>query len=164
MSTTTHTITFSQCGHTSRDKVTWHGGAAQRDSKIAWVGDNLSCPECRQSQRDQRDADRLAATETSDLTGSPKQIAWATDIRAKQAAKWEADATTLTRWNPAVAALVTDVAQRLLATTDATWWIDNRGGSLLSTITIAVRNTGARTDTEVSNLDADQLTATIKGA
>lgn len=112
MSTTSETITYTTCGHTERVQVTWHGNAAQRESKIAWTRENLTCTDCT-------DAARTAKGEASTLVGSTRQRAWAEDIRAAAARQWAGLADRATAED-------IEHAERILAITDAKWWIDNR--------------------------------------
>lgn len=112
MSTTTETITYTACGHTERTQITWYGNARQRDAKIAWTRDNLTCTDCAE-------AARIARGEASTMSGGPKQCAWAEDIRAAAAARWA-------ELKHRASAQDIEHAERILAITDAKWWIDNR--------------------------------------
>ncbi len=129
MSTTTHTITYATCGHTERTKITWTGGATQRDSKVAWTAANLTCAECRESATIERGRQ---VAETGTLEGSPKQCAWASDIRDTMLAEWpELRAAIDERAGTderAAAMLVR--GDEIAAITSARWWIDNRGTSI----------------------------------
>jgi hypothetical protein len=93
-----------------------------------WVAENITiCPECYGKQKRAEERARLdAATETanhaieengvelSELTGTEKQISWATDIRAR-GVKMFVDAGAKERaW------------EVLNAKTDAKWWIENQ--------------------------------------
>lgn len=67
-----------KCGH--ERNVYLFGKTSERESKIEWMKEQL-CPECW--KREQVEA---AAKKTADLpalTGSEKQVQWATQIRAK---------------------------------------------------------------------------------
>lgn len=139
MAQTTETITFT-CGHTARVQVR-HGNASERDRKIAWMGETLTCPECRETEAAARRAEIAAA---STFTGSVKQVAWAEDIAAEQRAEWAKDLANLnTRLaeireaHPEAAdaeaaklAAVIEAADKILARTSAREWIDTRGTSI----------------------------------
>ncbi len=61
--------------------------------------------------------------EGADMTGAPKQVAWATDIRAKLVAEL-AIFLTQTRTIDAVNAALANLATALSAKTDAKVWIE----------------------------------------
>ena len=70
-----YTINYT-CGHTER--VQLYGKHADRDRIIA-AKERRACPECEAKQaQEQAASDGLPA-----LTGSDKQISWASDIRAR---------------------------------------------------------------------------------
>lgn len=67
------TITYT-CGH--EDEIQLYGPGRERERKQAAM-EAHECPECRARHATERDeAEGYAA-----LTGSPKQVAWASDIR-----------------------------------------------------------------------------------
>ncbi len=67
------TITY-QCGHQEEKQM--YGPYAERDRKAEWMGRDF-CPECRAKKA----AEQSAAAGLPELTGSPKQIAWAQTVR-----------------------------------------------------------------------------------
>ena len=92
------------------------------------------CPACEDKQQEEK-ADRLAeeakASGLPALTGSPKQIAWAEQIRASKAkeigeyleqAKVACDAETRTRIENVLGYILQNKGK-------ASWWIDNRKDS-----------------------------------
>lgn len=130
MGTTTETITYTTCGHTERRGVT---GINSRDiaAKAAWMADTLTCAACRDTARQAADAARLAATANSDLTGTPKQVAWAEDIRTKQLAELTDEKIAhLARGYQVDETVIRGHAATLTGRTSAKAWIDTRGTSI----------------------------------
>ncbi|MBD5357389.1 MAG: hypothetical protein HDR88_10360 [Bacteroides sp.] len=68
-----YTITY-KCGHTA--EVQLYGKTAEREKKIAWYR-TIDCPDCQ----DKEAKEVAMAAGLPLLTGSEKQIAWATRIR-----------------------------------------------------------------------------------
>ncbi len=104
------------CGHCGDVKIT--GNSDYIRKRIADL-EARACNDC------------VAAK--SDLTGSPKQIAWAEDIRAKEMARLEADlakliATINAQAAPAVKAWACEYATKMFdfaaQQKPARWWID----------------------------------------
>lgn len=108
------TITYA-CGHT--EEIVVLGKSADREKKIAWLETQL-CAECRAREG----AAQGAAKGWAALEGSPKQIAWAEDIRRKS---MDAVAALKTRTDDE-AAHKDRVIAYLGGITSAEWWIDNR--------------------------------------
>lgn len=72
---------------------------------------------------------------TSNLTGTEKQITWATDIRAQilataRVAEVEAMIAALASRQPAQTAAVAKALDIVKGETSAAWWIDNRDQTL----------------------------------
>ena len=98
------------------------GFASQQERKARWL-QTTKCRTCFIAERQAdkataavRDGAAIAHLELAQLTGSERQVAWATTIRAGR-----------------LATMVTDVSakdqaalQACLAITDAKWWIDHR--------------------------------------
>ena len=81
-------VTFS-CGHTAT--VELFGPGKERERKISWYETHGECPECYKARKQaEREAiDAQAAQESKekqwpDLSGTPKQIAWANAIRKEK--------------------------------------------------------------------------------
>lgn len=110
----TTTITYA-CGHT--EEIVVYGKRVDRDKKIAWLEAQL-CAECRAREG----AAQGAAKGWAALEGSPKQIAWAEDIRGET---MDAIAGLKTRTDDE-AARKDRVIAYLSGITSAEWWIDNR--------------------------------------
>lgn len=108
------TITHT-CGH--QEEIVVYGKRADREKKIAWLESQL-CAECRAREG----AAQGAAKGWAALEGSPKQIAWAEDIRGKT---MDAIAALKTRTDDE-AAHKDRVIAYLGGITSAEWWIDNR--------------------------------------
>jgi hypothetical protein len=92
------------------------------------------CAECYAAQRQKEAAERAAQAQSlPQLTGSDKQVAWASDIRQQMLAaiadlRKQAQATVE---NPErdphrTAPVVLAVIDEMLSTAEARWWIDNR--------------------------------------
>lgn len=108
------TITHA-CGH--QEEIQVFGKRADREKKIAWLESQL-CAECRAREG----AAQGAANGWAALEGSPKQIAWAEDIRGKT---MDAIAGLKTRTDDE-AARKDRVIAYIGGITSAEWWIDNR--------------------------------------
>lgn len=108
------TITHA-CGH--QEEVAVFGKRADRERKIAWLESQL-CAECRAREG----AAQGAAKGWAALEGSPKQIAWAEDLRGETMG---AIAALKTR-TESESALKERVIKYIGGITSAAWWIDNR--------------------------------------
>jgi len=130
------TIICAVCGHEFRHSKTCYN----RDDATRyedWARDNITtCPECyakaqRAKERAKLDAQTAEAQQTlegmtlSDLTGTDKQIAWATDIRVRAAATCKVAGGNEKFW------------AMFNGMTDAKWWIDNRDELSIGPRTIA---------------------------
>lgn len=111
ITTVTHT-----CGH--QEEIAVFGKRADREKKIAWL-ESQPCAECRAAEL----AQISKATGMAALVGSPKQVAWAEDIRSesinavkKIAARTETEAVHKDR-----------IIKYLSGITSAAWWIENHG-------------------------------------
>lgn len=112
------------CGHTETHNIVGTNVHGERDRKVAWLSGQV-CSDCYRATQDKAraaatEAAAAATTDLPGLTGSPKQIAWATTIRADAKAAIDA----------AVAGKELSEAQRsalaALYAQPAAWWIDNR--------------------------------------
>lgn len=118
-----HNITF-KCGH--NETVPLRGTQDRRESYVTWAKENKACRKCRF-------ADQAAETERAQgdlpaLTGSEKQVSWATMIRFKALKALES-------------AGVSGVKEAFAAQASAKWWIENRDRSpedLLSSLRAVV--------------------------
>lgn len=79
-------VKFS-CGH--EGTVELFGKSADRARKIAYFEKHGVCSECYKMQQAAAVAEKTAAWELPELTGTPKQIAWAERIRSDFFAKFE---------------------------------------------------------------------------
>lgn len=91
------------CGHNG-ERYQAYGKMDGRDRQLAAI-EAQPCPECRKSAADQAAIDGGLPL----LSGSPKQIAWASDIRER-----------------ALRLLPAERAEKLRPEASARWWIDNR--------------------------------------
>lgn len=118
-------IICTECGcKFTHRKSCWNRDDATRYEE--WARDHITtCQECyvkqkRAEERAALDAKTAEANEAiegmtlSELTGSEKQIAWATDIRARAAAACKKAGASEKLW------------ELFNSKTDAKWWIDNR--------------------------------------
>ena len=102
-------VNFS-CGHTAT--VELFGSSKERERKISWYETRGECPECYKARKQaEREAiDARAAQESKEkqwpeLSGTPKQVAWANAIRKEK-------------------------IDEITALGDAKFWIDNRDRTL----------------------------------
>ena len=119
-------VTFS-CGHTATIEL--FGPTKDRERKISWYETHGECPECYKARKQaEREAiDAQAAQESKEkqwpeLSGTPKQVAWANTIRKEKIDE-------LMTLEP------TEKGMRYIAWivqtfTAAKYWIDNRDESL----------------------------------
>lgn len=112
------------CGHT--DTLQLYGPRAERERRIGWE-EQRQCADCVAQARE--DAAKIAAAHAASvglptLVGSPKQVVWAEQIRAKILPQIQA----LPVQNaPADKAPIACAAQdAVLAQSAAAWWIDHR--------------------------------------
>lgn len=127
------TITYT-CGHS--DTIQVYGPYKGRDAIAAREARKL-CPACYQAKlAADRAAESAAAAEQAQaaglpaLTGSPKQIAWAESIRAKQVAQLQALDAKLAvapaTANTEAVRIGREIIASMIARTDAKAWIDGR--------------------------------------
>lgn len=109
----------------------------------------------------------MNATDLPALTGTAKQVAWASDLRASTAADL---AATISRYQTTPRAVLipvwTELSRRILAITDATWWINHRGVDLaivkaIQTVGRAHFKPGMTPEQQVALLDVDALFAEV---
>lgn len=114
-----YTITY-RCGHTA--EVQLYGKYEDREKKIAWYK-TIDCPECRaKAAAAEAQADGLA-----ELTGSSKQVSWASDIRAEKLADAEKLATKVTKNKD----MFDGAVNKMKNETSASWWIDRRDDTIM---------------------------------
>ena len=119
------------CGNTF-ERVSVKRNTREADSWKSWAERTFDiCPACEDRQYEEKAARLAEAAKASgmpELTGSPKQIAWAEQIRASKAkeigeyleqAKVACDAETLKRIEHVLGYIRQNMAK-------ASWWIDNR--------------------------------------
>ena len=105
------------CGHTEQHMI-YAQFAAESDRKARELA-RRSCTPCYKSRNDAAalaDEALLEGQELPPLSGSEKQVSWATKIRIERLAK-------LHKTDPAALAKFTTIQ-------DAKWWIDNRTADL----------------------------------
>lgn len=109
--TVTHT-----CGH--KEDIAVFGKRVDREKKIAWL-ESQPCAECRAAEAARNSKSNGMAV----LTGSPKQIAWADDLRSESIhAVQKIEARTETE-----AVHKDRLIKYLGSITSAAWWIENHG-------------------------------------
>lgn len=121
--------TCERCGATFTKTVD-KPNRAQADSWIAWAEQNIRvCPACYRAEKAAEAAAEIdkakAEIGLAELEGSPKQIAWAADIRGKFIV---ASAERLARINDAEATARPARYRKLVLQKEksAHWWIENR--------------------------------------
>ena len=117
-------VTYT-CGHVATIQL--YGKTAERESRIKYLEGNCVCPECYKAKMEaKREAENEKAAEAAvqrglcELSGSPKQIAWANTIREKWFAAAEDEMDTA---HPDAKAILSYAGQ----IAESRWWIDNRG-------------------------------------
>lgn len=123
------TCTCERCGATFTKTVD-KPNRAQADSWIAWAEQNIRvCPACYRAEKAAEAAAEIAKANTeiglAELEGSPKQIAWASEIRDKFIV---ASAARLARINDANATARPARYRKLVLQKEKNshWWIENR--------------------------------------
>lgn len=119
------------CGH--QEWVRSNAPLHLRDSVIARESQKL-CPECYAAQRAAQAQQAAQSQSLPQLSGSDKQIAWASDIRQQMLAavanlrKQAQEAVEHPERDPhGTAPAVLAVLDEIVSThTEARWWIDNR--------------------------------------
>ncbi|MBJ6123750.1 hypothetical protein [Sphingomonas mollis] len=108
------------CGHEQAHYLT--GFASQQDHKARWLT-TTKCRSCFITEKKtaladaaSRDGAAIAHLDLPPLTGSERQVAWATTVRASRLAALVAEPD----------AGNTDAFHACRAITDAKWWIDHR--------------------------------------
>lgn len=140
-------IKFS-CGHTeTRDLI---GKVKDRERKIEYFEEHGLCSECWEAEKkreferqNQKAAEEAREYGLPELTGSEKQVAWATTLRQQFIADTErfigtreeklasglfaADLTGQAQLETILRGMRVAVEERLLTETSARYWIDSRG-------------------------------------
>lgn len=128
-------VEFS-CGHT--DEVQLFGKMSERERKIGWLEREGLCPACWEAQKaEQRQREVEAAEKAAkekglpELTGTPKQVAWAVTIRAKMMQSIdEYEERNRGRKNhpkyPMIIKAIEEARAYLASKTDAAFFIENR--------------------------------------
>lgn len=113
-----------------------NNSSAARDFE-KWAAENIDeCPECREkriaAEREEQNRISAEAAQTKgwpELTGTEKQVAWATSIREKEIGDAAEECTRrLKTRHPEAYKIAMAAIDKLVSTrTKASWWIDNRG-------------------------------------
>lgn len=112
-----YTVTY-KCGHTA--EVQLYGKESERQSKIQWYS-TIDCPECEAKKH----AEMAEKSGLPQLTGSEKQVVWATKIRnnALETLNGHIEAYVA----PQNKHIITDARDKWIAKeTASSYWIDNR--------------------------------------
>lgn len=130
-----------ECAKCSREyRVQLYGPTKQREWKVAnWNG---LCDTCYADSQKQREIERDKRVEsancanksgkTTELVGSPKQIAWAMSIRQEHLNEWDERKPLLK--NNDLAKKLANAVEAHLGNPSAKWWIENRHYSLMQII------------------------------
>lgn len=121
------------CGHTETGQL--FGSYEERQRRLAWLKET-PCQPCKRQAEQQAAEQSAAAAGLPALSGSPKQVAWATTIRAEKlkaaAADREQFAALGRRQNATAEQMAEQLGQydqaaaALAAHERAAWWIDRR--------------------------------------
>ena len=124
-----YSITFS-CGH--EGVVNLFGRSADRESKIRWYEEHVLCPACyekslKEAREKQKEQCKARAEELGlpELTGTGKQIKWATEIRDKFAEGITKNLGDYSK-KPKAQRAVNAWASFCYAHDKASWWIEHR--------------------------------------
>jgi len=113
------------CGHTETHHL--YGSYADRERKAVWLK-TVPCLACKRDS--ERDAAAAAMSDLPALTGTDKQIAWATTIRADIISRID---DVVAKGEAAGGVLPQDLAAKIAAVkgqASASWWIDHRASTL----------------------------------
>lgn len=114
-----YTITY-RCGHTA--EVQLYGSYKDRERKIAYYK-TIDCPECRANKANEDAKENGYAV----LTGSAKQVGWASDIRAAKMAEADKLATKVNKNKD----LFDGAVKQMKNETSASWWIDRSDDTIM---------------------------------
>lgn len=108
------------CGHTETHQIT--GQMNTREHRADWLSEQ-DCSECRRAAKQaeyaaQSEIDAARTADLPALNGTPKQIAWATTIRATALDLLTQGAEIPEKAKPGYSIFFGE--------TSAKWWIDNR--------------------------------------
>lgn len=115
------------CGETftlRKERRNWE----EAQSFIEWAKENVGeCPECRAKRLKREELVKAleGIGELPELTGSPKQIAWASSIREDRILAFD---KIVFKNQAACYKMLWKITLR--EKTSATWWIDNRNASI----------------------------------
>ena len=109
------------CGHEETIEVYGTNVHGERDRKIEYEK-TLVCKACYEQQT----AAENKAAGMTELTGTPKQIAWAEKIRADIIGKID----NMPAQNEQYEQIKSQVLATLKSIDSASWWIDRRGASV----------------------------------
>lgn len=103
--------------------VNLFGKNADRERKIAWLETQI-CPQCAAKAAAEAAKAEADANGLPELEGTPKQVAWALDIRAE----WSAKVLKMLAMEPKTneERLLQQAAAEVLNNTSAKFWIENR--------------------------------------
>jgi hypothetical protein len=110
------------CRHTETHQL--YGPGADREKRAEWLK-STPCTDCYRKEQAERAAEQTS--NLPELTGTDKQIQWATTIRAQIVAQIESIVARIAD-NPDAdgAAETLDDARIILKQSKASYWIDNR--------------------------------------
>lgn len=124
------------CGY-EFEHIAYRGNSKDARSYEKWASENIDeCPSCREerikAEREKQNRISAEAAQTKgwpELTGTEKQVAWATSIREKELGDAAEECTRrLKTRHPEAYKIAMAAIDKLVSTrTKASWWIDNRG-------------------------------------
>ena len=115
-----YTINYT-CGHTETIQLT--GKVSDRIRRIERM-EQGECPSCIRNKQNAQAQQASESRGLSELTGTPKQVAWATTIRENVCKALDKVRKIAT--NDQAKAMIEKWEQGINSKTDAAWWIDNR--------------------------------------
>lgn len=124
------------CGHTTTEQLYGKGG--ERERRMTWLA-TQPCPACKRRAEQAQAATYTEAEGLPALSGSEKQVAWATTIRAGLVAGVMAERDTFLALGRRQGASDERIAEQMAlfdravdavrGQTSAAWWIDHRDES-----------------------------------
>jgi hypothetical protein len=116
------------CGHPQFAKVKYKSQAQLREQKAEF--ETMICDECRAQIKAWLEADHgkeLFAMDLPDLTGTPKRVEWALDLRRRRYERFGPLMLTLSRnFDTQLAKVTWKALYLMLMVTDSMYWITNR--------------------------------------
>lgn len=134
------------CGH--GETVHLYGKGTERERRLEWMA-SQPCLECRHNAENEAAAKDAEARGLPALTGSDKQVAWATAIRRTMLSAMDSQLARLPEPKPEHMAKIKACRASFDTKTDARYWIDNRDRDAMALWTETLRAQNAEFFAEV---------------